>query len=268
VGWKPLTDVKDLFDNIPCLKPLTQGAPGLPNWNRDTLKYMVRKFLKLDDQQVKDLFKGLCEATDKEWGYQRTGRDLLQRLGKQYDRTDPGNLVAVICMNFMTLTRGESIHIPADDVHAYLHGECVECMATSDNVVNTGFAPPEDRDPDLFCESANWISKSPGDWVIRPDRSTKGKLKHTRVYAPPHLSEFNMLMTRLRNGAAEDLAGINGPTIMFVTNGQGMLKSKDQSLVLKEGYVFFVEPNTPFEVKAEEGTDMELHMAYCEGDMS
>jgi mannose-6-phosphate isomerase len=41
-------------------------------------------------------------------------------------------------MNFLTLNPGEAIYIPADGIHAYLSGDIIECMARSNNVLNSG----------------------------------------------------------------------------------------------------------------------------------
>lgn len=54
-------------------------------------------------------------------------------------------------MNYLVLQFGEAVYVPADGIHAWLSGDIVECMARSDNVINTGFCPRADRDSiDLF----------------------------------------------------------------------------------------------------------------------
>jgi mannose-6-phosphate isomerase len=42
-------------------------------------------------------------------------------------------------MNYLVLQLGEAVCFPADGIHAWLSGNIVECMARSDNVINTGF---------------------------------------------------------------------------------------------------------------------------------
>jgi mannose-6-phosphate isomerase len=48
------------------------------------------------------------------------------------------------------LSPGEAIYIGANEPHAYLSGECIECMATSDNVVRAGLTPKY-RDVQTLC---------------------------------------------------------------------------------------------------------------------
>lgn len=41
----------------------------------------------------------------------------------------------------MKLRSGEAIYLAANEPHAYVAGELVECMATSDNVIRAGLTP-------------------------------------------------------------------------------------------------------------------------------
>ncbi|CAH1451649.1 unnamed protein product [Lactuca virosa] len=59
--------------------------------------------------------------------------ELVLKLEKQYPN-DVGVLAALL-LNHLILNPGEALYIGANDPHAYLTGECVECMAASDNVV-------------------------------------------------------------------------------------------------------------------------------------
>lgn len=79
---------------------------------------------------------------------------LLPQLQEDYTEADSGLLVALICMNYLVLQPGEAVYVPADGIHAWLSGDIVEYVARSDNVINTGFCPREDRDSiDLFTSA-------------------------------------------------------------------------------------------------------------------
>ena len=58
---------------------------------------------------------------------------------RQYQE-DVGVLAALF-FNYVKLSPGEALYIGANEPHAYLSGECIECMATSDNVVRAGLTP-------------------------------------------------------------------------------------------------------------------------------
>ena len=58
---------------------------------------------------------------------------LVLRLNAQY----PGDVgvLSAFFLNFVTLPAGAAIHLAANEPHAYVAGEIVECMAASDNVI-------------------------------------------------------------------------------------------------------------------------------------
>lgn len=73
---------------------------------------------------------------------------LVLRLSGEY----PGDrgVFAAVLLNFLTLEPGQSFFIGANEPHAYLRGDCVECMALSDNVVRAGLTP-KFKDVDTLC---------------------------------------------------------------------------------------------------------------------
>ena len=69
-------------------------------------------------------------------------------LEKQYPR-DVG-VLAVFFLSFVKLNPGEVLYVSANEPHACLSVECIECMATSDNVVRAGLTPKY-RDVQTLC---------------------------------------------------------------------------------------------------------------------
>lgn len=65
--------------------------------------------------------------------------DLVLKLNNDF----PGD-VGIFCiywLNYIVLKPGEAIYLAANEPHAYLSGDCIECMANSDNVVRAGLTP-------------------------------------------------------------------------------------------------------------------------------
>ncbi len=121
-------------------------------------------------------------------------------------------------MNFLTLDAGDAIYVPPD---AYLSGDIVECMARSNNVLNTGFCPRADRDSiELFTASLTFSPPNAEEVMSPSAKSDKGLLGKTLEYAPP-TSEFNMLRTDLKQGEMEVIAKVDGPSVLFVMSGAG-----------------------------------------------
>lgn len=61
---------------------------------------------------------------------------LVLRLESQYP--DDVGVIAAFFLNYVKLNRGEALYLGPNEPHAYISGECIECMATSDNVVRAG----------------------------------------------------------------------------------------------------------------------------------
>lgn len=163
-------------------------------------------------------------------------------------------------MNYLVLQPGESIYIPADGIHAYLAGDIIECMARSNNVLNTGFCPKADRNNvETFIQS---LTFSPHDAkeAILPSKPYEGsKNGHTKIYAPP-MSEFNMLASDIPSGATETLPAVSGPSSLLCSQGWGELKADGKTYEIKEGYVFFIGQGVELEFSAKEA--LQLFNAY------
>jgi len=257
----PLPEIQGLFTTIPVLSRFIPG--GQTHFNHETLKRIVLSILSASDEQITEVYKALKDTPKTKFGKHGYIPELLPRLAEQYDESDPGNLVALLTMNYLVLQKGDAIYVPADGIHAYLSGDIVECMARSDNVLNTGFCPRADRDSaDLFTAALSFSPKNAQDAILKPKLSNKGVKGHTNVLAPP-MSEFNMLVTNLKAKESETIKAIQGPSIMVVTSGSGRLQAGVESKQIKEGYVFFVGYDTELELIAEDD-GLEMHMAYCE----
>lgn len=72
----------------------------------------------------------------------------MLQLEKQY----PGDIgvISAFFFNYVKLNPGEALYLGANEPHAYLSGDCIECMATSDNVVRAGLTPKH-RDIQTLC---------------------------------------------------------------------------------------------------------------------
>ncbi|GJC94399.1 phosphomannose isomerase type I [Colletotrichum higginsianum] len=237
-GFKPLDRISPVF-NIPALRAFIPD--GTSTWTDETLREVTRRILLADEAAVEKAARALAETPRGDLGDNAYAADLLPRLQEQYGAGDPGTLVALLCMNFLTLEAGDALYIPADGIHAYLSGDIVECMARSNNVLNTGFCPPGDRDNvDLFSKTLTFKAHSREDVLLPAEASPRGARGRTVVYPPP-LREFDMLKTDLdaENGTEVIKAG-EGPAVAIVTDGEGVLEADGKRFDVKAGYIFFI----------------------------
>lgn len=258
-GWKPLKDIESLFE----LNHLGKFVQKTGQFNDETLRQICKALLGAPPQTIVETTKDLQTIPESQFGAHSYIPSLLGRLVKQYGEGDNGNLVATLLMNYLTLGPGDAVFVPADSIHAYLEGDIVECMARSDNVINTGFCPVAERDSvELFGQALSFVPHNAQDALLPRKKSDKGMHGKTEVYAPP-ISEFNVLCTTLGAGEKETHKSILGPSLMIVTKGCGHMNIPgNKSVELKEGWVFFVGQGVALEFATDNG--MAVYRAYAE----
>ncbi|KAI9839584.1 MAG: hypothetical protein M1819_002210 [Sarea resinae] len=258
IGWKPNQEIQALFG----LEPLKCFLPDKhTHFNNETLRHISRSILEASEKTIEEVQNKLMALPKQAFRKQTHIPELLPRLQQQYSKQDSGNLVALCLMNFLVLHPGDGIYVPADGIHAYLSGDIVECMARSNNVLNTGFCPRADRDSvDIFAAALTFSPHTADESILHSTVSEKGTGK-TRVYAPP-LSEFAMLATNLKGNEVETLAAIEGPSILFVVSGDGTMKANGKAHEIKEGYIYFIGHGVGLTFEATNG--LTVYMAYAE----
>ncbi|KAL8914978.1 MAG: hypothetical protein Q9172_006983 [Xanthocarpia lactea] len=259
-GFKNNEDIQALFNALP---PLERFLPKKDvNFDNEVLKQICYKILTASEQEVRTTQLELGKIPREKYGKQAYILDLLPRLQEQYSREDPGNLVALLTMNFLNLSAGDAIYVPADAPHAYLSGNIVECMARSNNVLNTGFCPRADADSvELFTSAMTFSPHNAEEVRLGTSKTEKSINGKTTLYAPP-MSEFNVLKTSLQDGENETIKAIAGPSVLFAISGSGKLLANGKTHDIKEGYIFFVGQGV--EVSYEASSGLDVYQAYAE----
>ncbi|MCS7481693.1 mannose-6-phosphate isomerase, class I [Umezawaea endophytica] len=129
-------------------------------------------------------------------------------LGEAY----PGDagVLAALLLNRLVLQPGEAVHLPAGNLHAYLHGTGIEILANSDNVLRCGLTPKHVDVPELL----RVLDFTCGDMPVqRGEEVTPG----LAVYRTPS-SEFEL--SRLDLTAGVDVRVDDaGPQILLCVRG-------------------------------------------------
>lgn len=102
---------------------------------------------------------------------------------KTYGQDDVGSLVALILMNILRLDKGEGAWILADDLHAYVEGDIIECMANSDNMVAHGLGEADMGGRSTFVEMLSYRHLPAEDLLLEyEDKWSVGQKGLTRRY--------------------------------------------------------------------------------------
>ena len=147
----------------------------------------------------------------------RPAEQVAVRLAAQY----PGDIgvFAPFLLNVINLKPGEAVFLAANEPHAYICGDCVEVMATSDNVVRMG-CTPKLRDVDVLVDMLTYNYGSP---KIMTGEVLDGD-EHTRLYTPwdEAVTEFQIERTMLSKAEGKHVVRpVPGPSLLLVLEGEG-----------------------------------------------
>src|SRR5271170_6362775 len=129
-------------------------------------------------------------------------------------------------------------------------------MAASDNVVRAGFTPKY-KDIQTLTTMLTYNSAPADEQKMKP---LKFKNCHFSTLYDPPIEEFSVVRTEL-NGQ-EKMDGIDGPSIIIVTSGNGSLSGAGEELELKEGSVWFIGAGKEIVLKSK--GEMLTHRAFVE----
>lgn len=245
--------------------------------SQSAIEEQTAKLVALAEESGEHFAGGGVESTSGE-----TLAELVVRLNGQFPN-DVG-LFVLFFLNYVVLTPGEALFLRADDVHAYLSGDIVECMAASDNVVRAGLTP-KFKDVATLVDMLTY-SHAPIDEqkltpveypyavLDRPAYSAGGELL---LYDPP-IDEFSVVRLVLRGGLGKKgkatFDPIPGPSIVICTGGKGTVAVGETKLGLECGWIYFVGATAELVVekaKPEEGhenddEDLVVFRAFVEVD--
>jgi len=185
---------------------------------------------------------------------------LALRLHEQY----PGDIgvFSVYLLNYVILKPGEGLYMGANEPHAYISGDCFECMATSDNVVRAGLTP-KFKDIGTLCNMLTYAAGAPQ--LLSGVIANSGENGNTRVYAPP-VEEFQVELVTATGPEAYPLRPSQGPTILVVNEGHGRLSCENGSdIEVKRGAVLFACAGTASSLIPNKGESIVAYRA-CVND--
>jgi len=254
LGFRPLKEITNFIKTVPELASLLgekecneyfQLANKSVEVNdansKKALKYIFTTLMNRDSSpDVKiNINKHLQRITNSNTD--------LDKIIKAVSDDYPGD-IGVFCiyfLNYLTLSAGQGVFLEANVPHAYLKGDCMECMARSDNVVRAGLTPKY-KDVDTLASMLTYNMKPPvileGD-IVKSFESNKATSKE---YRPP-VPEFFLIQSNIQpKGTVKHTT--EGPTILIVLEGNGDIKQGQINDTIGEGSTFFLHPQATFEV--------------------
>jgi len=237
VGFKEPERIAESLEAVPELQQAIGNDEAVSKFtqdkSKDSLKTVFAALLTAEDDVIRRCVGRLVERIDRQGadavGGDKSVADLVRTLNEQYP-FDVGVLAAPFFMNLVSLNKGEAIYIGADEAHAYLEGDIIECMAVSDNVLNAAFVPPSSRNTSSFVNSLTYTARSPSHWSLQPTPYKLSRTGQTTAYDPP-LEEFTVLWTQLSQSRPNETESTTQDASMSTTG----IVSKGDFLTLDQG---------------------------------
>lgn len=233
-AWRTAALLSQL--NTPRLSPvvtLLEQTSAKPESMRDTF---FRVLEGATAAMVSDLADAAARATDSA-GPEAEFVDTIRQLTTHFPE-DP-SVVAALMLNRVTLARGQAIFVAAGVLHAYLRGDGVEVMASSDNVLRAGLTHKSVNRP---------VLREIGDFqVVEPALIAAEPVAPGLYHYPSPAPEFGVWLID-HPPAALTLPASATARIVFGSGGTLRLRS-DEELTLEGGRAYFAEAGEPLTVE-------------------
>ncbi|KAI1110297.1 mannose-6-phosphate isomerase [Nemania sp. NC0429] len=297
-GFRPLGEIAHFLASVPSLRSLvgedaakafiasvrgreSEGSPDSAAINKRALRAAFSALMQSSAEDVVSAAKSLVSEAESQGtafaagGTESTSGETMSRLVVRLNRQFPGDigLFVLFFLNYVTLSPGEALFLKADDVHAYVSGDIIECMAASDNVVRAGFTP-KFKDVQNLVDMLTYNYAPIEEQKMTPteypfavlNRTAYSSGSETILYDPP-IDEFSVIRSVLKgDGSKVTFDPIDGPSIIICTAGKGKISVGPKTEEIKEGYVFFVGATAELVMESEGGQEDEFitFKAFCE----
>ncbi|RDD47718.1 Mannose-6-phosphate isomerase [Trichoplax sp. H2] len=232
---------------------------------QNALKSCFTSVMQCDPEAVQrhltTLLERLSNIDEHDEYYQASQGTLLSRLNKQF----PGD-VGCFCIyffNYIRLEPGQCLFLAAGVPHAYLAGDCMECMACSDNVVRAGLTPKY-KDVPTLCEMLNYRCATPSENLF--SCHTDPVDEFVSVYDPP-VGDFAVHVIRVpKTVSSYEMRALPGPSIFLVVHGnaEGSINEEHHVMNLRRGSVVFLAAEHSYSLRtAGDDQDLLIMRAFC-----
>ncbi|TPX06713.1 uncharacterized protein E0L32_002209 [Thyridium curvatum] len=300
-GFRPLAEIAYFLTNVPALRQLVSDAEAdefisavkghetddsaeTTTRNKKALQKVFKALLTASKESLESATKVLVQAASSEGkefakgGVESTSGAILSELVTRCHGefgADIG-LFVLFFLNFVTLKPGEALFLQADDIHAYVSGDIIECMASSDNVVRAGFTPKFQDVPTLVTmltysyAPIDEQKMQPVDYPYATlNREAYSSGSEAILYDPP-IEEFAVVRSALKsNGSKATFDPLAGPSIVICTSGKGKISVGPTVQDIEAGNVYFVGATAELVMEAQglgEDEEFVAFKAFCEID--
>ncbi|XP_049668729.1 mannose-6-phosphate isomerase [Accipiter gentilis] len=272
-GFRPVEEIVSFLQSVPELRALIgevaaeqleRSGSDDPRGVSAALRVCFTRLMKSEKKffvdQLNMLVKRISQEAAEGKDTSGSNGDLLLRLHSQY----PGDIgcFTIYFLNLVKLEPGEAMFLGANEPHAYLHGDCVECMACSDNTVRAGLTP-KFIDVLTLCEMLNY-TPAPSSSKIFP--AAQSQLDPSVYLYDPPVPDFAIMRIEIPPSIKLYLvSAMDSASILLVIQGTavGTSTAAASEMTLRRGSVLFISANESISLHLSSPDGMLLFRACC-----
>ncbi|GMR57855.1 hypothetical protein PMAYCL1PPCAC_28050 [Pristionchus mayeri] len=286
-GFRPANELLENLEAFPPLRRLfgTGSCDKLRNLIcagfeqthlkcRIALAEMFKRMMDVDSGDLKEMLFETFELLDA--GVRGSLREDTVAVIKKMARDFPGDvgIFSPLFLNHMVLMPGECCYYAAEELHAYLSGECVECVGCSNNTIRAA-CTPKYIDREALVEVLNYRMTAPEDYLV-PGIPLSGAHAHVDEYAPD-CRDFQLHCIRIeaaaatRGFAAKPLPVLDCASITVFVAGEGVIAEMDERdeevkrQAVSRGDIIYIPPGCSVQV-VECTADLEAYRTFSYED--
>lgn len=251
-GFRPVAEIRCFLKTVKPLRELVGDDvaesfdKAKPQNHESALKLLFTALMTQDSAVVQSCAQKLMELLDELEIHSDT-KNLIRSLNEQFPN-DLG-LFCIFILNVVDLREGEAIFLEANLPHAYISGDIIECMASSDNVVRAAFTP-KFKDVENLVTMLKYDAADAEEQKMKVQQFPRSSGDGKCTFFNPPIDEFSLLRCDLSKDGVQKVNALKGPSILLNTHGKGVLKTDESSFDLFPGAVYFIGANTSFALKA------------------
>lgn len=207
---------------------LSQGLQGLKVCFQDLMS-ADEDSLRTCIKEIYENYTDVLKAADIYEIFQDINRDFPNDVG----------ILCLFFLNILRLQPGEAIFLSANEIHAYLEGDCIECMACSDNVIRAGLTPKY-KDVDTLLKNLNYDAAPASQKSFQPTTTDS----NYKLFSP-NIPDFAVAQITIPKDQAQySMKNETFGSILLVLEGERTLRAGNlPEIKLHKGSVVFIPGN-------------------------
>nr|AEE62732.1 unknown [Dendroctonus ponderosae] len=211
-GFRPWPQIKHFIETIPELQEVVGFASTTPDGDfiKRAFKQVLISSKPVISAAIDGLLKRFAKSDDGERCFLHA--DLVMKLHSEYPYDN--GILMVYFLNYLRLKPSQALFLGANEPHAYLFGDCIECMACSDNVVRAGLTP-KFVDVDTLCSMLIYEGAPPEEKLYLPVREDEFSV----IFRPP-IPDFAVVQIKVPSSETEfSTTARSSASILLIVSG-------------------------------------------------